>query len=250
MLFVLITGCKSKNRAVTANKLNTKLSAKQIIKTHEAAKANFKTLQSKIKIDYKDKTQDLGYTVSLRLQKDKVIWLNAAVFGATVARAKITPTRVGFYKRFPNQYFDGDFSLISKFLGTELDYTKLQNLLLGDAIYNLSGNKYTTSVLNNAYSLQPKKQSKLFELLLLIHPNHFKMAATQIQQAKENRLLEIKYDAYQQIEQQYFPKDITITASEGEDALSIQMQLKSVTLNEDLRFPFKIPSGFEEIVIE
>ncbi len=250
VLLLLVTACKPASNAVTSGELNNKISAKQVIKLHQDVEANFKTLQSRVRIDYKNKEQEVGYTVGLKLEKDKIIWLNAAVLGATVARAKITPEKVQFYKRFPNEYFDGDFSLISNLLGTELDFTKLQNLLLGEAIYNLNDDKYVSSVANNAYLLKPKKQRDLFDLLMLFDPNHFKVTAVQVAQPLEKRLLEVDYKSYQEIDKQQFPKDIKIDATEDKERVTIQMQLKSITLNETLRFPFKIPSGFEEIVIK
>ncbi|MBN2867296.1 MAG: DUF4292 domain-containing protein, partial [Flavobacteriaceae bacterium] len=36
-------------------------------------------------------------------------------------------------------------------------------------------------------------------------------------------------------------------AIENEDQLVINLELKSVDLNEDVRFPFSIPSGYKKI---
>ena len=61
---------------------------------------------------------------------------------------------------------------------------------------------------------------------------------------------QIDYKNYQEVEKQILPQSIRVIAVEAEDETIIDMELKGVTLNEDLRFPFKIPSGFEEIVIK
>jgi hypothetical protein len=39
-------------------------------------------------------------------------------------------------------YFEGDFSALSQWLGTDLDYNKIQNLLVGEALDDLQS-KYT-----------------------------------------------------------------------------------------------------------
>ena len=39
-------------------------------------------------------------------------------------------------------------------------------------------------------------------------------------------------------------------AVEANEETIISLEYKSVTLNDELRFPFKIPSGFEKIELE
>ena len=52
------------------------------------------------------------------MEKDKTIWINATL---GLARAIITPDKVRFYNRINNQYFEGDYTLISNLLGIELN---------------------------------------------------------------------------------------------------------------------------------
>jgi hypothetical protein len=48
-----------------------------------------------------------------------------------MAKASITPTSVSYYEKIKGTYFEGDFSALSQWLGTDLDYNKIQNMLLG-----------------------------------------------------------------------------------------------------------------------
>ena len=45
-------------------------------------------------------------------------------------------------------------------------------------------------------------------------------------------------------------QNIKIIAVEDSEELNVLMEYKSVSINEEVRFPFKIPSGFEEIILE
>ena len=126
ILIIGFTGCKSTKSLTSAGELDAGLSAKQIIKETEKQVTRFKTLQARVRIDYKDGDKSNGTTVTLRIEKDKVIWMSAPL---GIARVMITPERVSFYDKLNNHYFDGDFSLLSDFLGTELDFEKVQNLL-------------------------------------------------------------------------------------------------------------------------
>ncbi len=244
---LLIVSCKSVKDVSSNGELNSKLSAKQIIKEHSKKDVRFKTLQSRVKVEYIQKNQSQTHTINLRMEKDKTIWLSATL---GIVRVKITPTKVSFYNKLDNTYFDGDFSLLSDLLGTELDFNKVQNMLLGQAIFNLDNVNYEAEVHEKSYMLRPKQQNDLLEIFLLLNPTHFKMDSQQISQMLKRRMLQIDYKNYQEVDKQTLPKNIEIVAVEDDSETIINMELKSVSLDTDLRFPFRIPSGFEEIVIK
>ena len=246
ILTVVAFGCKSTKSITSKGKLNANMTAKELIWENQTQKARFKTLQAKVKIEYTQDERSEGYTVNLRMEKDKIIWINS-VLG--LARVMITPDRVSFYDKINNQYFDGDYSLLSDLLGIDLDFKKVESLLLGESIYNLEVDKYKLSTQENSYVLEPKKQQAVLELFFLLNPSHFKMDSQQLYQPLKRRILEIDYKSYQKVNRQILPENLKIIAVEDTDQVTIEMEYRSVSLNEDLRFPFKIPSGFKEISI-
>ncbi|WP_296316052.1 DUF4292 domain-containing protein [Winogradskyella sp. UBA3174] len=247
LMIILLVGCKSAKGVIALGTASDKLSAKQVIKQHQKNDADFKTMQAKVRIDIIQGQKEQGLTFNFRMEKDKVIWLSAP-FG--LARMMITPDKVQFYNKQGNEYFDGDYKLLSDFVGVELDFNKVQNILLGQAIFNLKEEAHKVSVNNNSYALQPKNQNTLLELFYLINPSHFKMDSLQLSQQLENRILQVDYASYQDVSKQVLPKDIRIIAQEDSEEVAITMEFKSVSLNEEVRFPFKIPSGYKEIVIK
>jgi len=106
VLFVIVSGCKSA-KTITDGQSNLGLSSKEVIKANAKKSANFKTLQSKVKVVYTQENKSQSHTITMRIQKDQVIWLNSAL---NLIRAKITPEKVSFYNKLDNTYFDGDFS--------------------------------------------------------------------------------------------------------------------------------------------
>ena len=164
-----------------------------------------------------------------------------------IAKVLITPQRVAYYNKWDNTYFDGDFTYLSNLLGTELDFQKVQNMLLGQSLFALNDKDYKLDIFDKSYQLQPKKQRELFELFLMINPAHFKMDSQQIAQPEQRRILQIDYLSYQEVENQTFPSQTKILAVENEDQLEINLELKSVQLDEEVRFPFTIPSGYKKI---
>ncbi|MEN8886439.1 MAG: DUF4292 domain-containing protein [Winogradskyella sp.] len=247
VLLVLLVGCKSAKSVVASGTASDKVSAKQVIKQHQKNEADFKTMQAKVKIEFIQGERAQGLTFSFRMEKDKVIWLSAP-FG--LARIMITPKEVRFYNKSDNTFFEGDYELLSDFVGIALDFNKVQNILLGQAIFNLRDQAHTVSVNNTSYLLQPKKQNELLDLIYLINPSHFKMDSLQLAQQLEKRILQIAYASYQEVNKQVIPKDIRIVAVEDSEEVAVTMEFKSVALNDELRFPFKMPSGYKEIIIK
>ncbi|MGC6430360.1 MAG: DUF4292 domain-containing protein [Jejuia sp.] len=243
VVLVVFSSCKS-TKTITGGDANLKLSAKQLIKENAKTSPNFKTLQSKLKITYSEGEKKHSHTVSYRMEKDKTLWMSAPF---SVIRAKITPESVAFYNKLDKTYFEGDFEYFSKLLGTVLDFEKVQNILLGDAIFNLKDEAYKVFVEGGNYVLQPKKQRQLFEIFFLIHPSLYKVSSQQISQPLEKRHLQIDYVSHQEVIGQILPEHVKVIAVEDNEEMIAELEFKSVSLNEDLRFPFKIPSGFKKI---
>lgn len=246
-LAIFLINCKSAKKVIASGEASNRLSAKQVIKQHQKNDADFRTMQSRVRINLIQGDKEQGATFNLRVEKDKTIWLSAPL---GLARMMITPEKVRFYNKQDNEYFDGNYALLSDFVGVDLDFNKVQNILLGQAIFNLTDEAHSVSVNENSYALRPKDQSALLELFYLINPSHFKMDSLQLFQQLERRMLQVDYKSYQEVDKQVLPKDIRIIALEDSDEVTITMEFKSINLNEELRFPFKIPSGYKEIIIK
>ena len=246
VIAVLFTGCKSVKSVSNSGVLDSKITSKELIRAHKKQDFKFKTLQSKVKVEYAQGNKSQSYSINLRMEKDKTIWLSAT-FG--FVRAKITPKRVSFYNKLDNTYFDGDFSLISELLGTELNFENVQSLLLGQSLFDLNKRDFDAEIYDTSYVLKPQNQNTLFEIFYLLNPSHFLMDSQQLSQPLDRRMLQIDYNDYQEVEKHILPQNIKVIAVEDNEETIINMEFKSVSLNNDLRFPFRIPSGFEEIEV-
>ncbi|MBT8256888.1 MAG: DUF4292 domain-containing protein [Bacteroidia bacterium] len=241
---LLLGGCKSAKRVSASGELDNKISSTRLIKAHQKNEVDFKTLQSKVKVEYVQGEKSQSHSVNLRMEKDKVIWLSATL---GIVRVKITPEKVSYYNKLDNTYFDGDFTLISDFLGTDLNFNNVQNILLGEALFNLDLRPYDSDIHENSYVLYPKDQNNLYEIFFLLNPSHYKMDSQQLAQPLEGRMLQIDYTNYQQVKRQILPEQIRVIALQEQEETIVNMEFRSVSLNNELRFPFRIPSGFEEI---
>ncbi|GGK39539.1 MULTISPECIES: DUF4292 domain-containing protein [Flavobacteriaceae] len=249
LIFLLIfTSCKSNKNTVGSN--ISSISTKKIINNHYSSNFDQKTVNAKINAKYKDEKTSVSFSIKLRLEKDKTIWMSATKFGIPVAKVKITPSRVIYYEKMQRTYFDGDFSLLSKWLGTELDYEKVQNILLGQAVLNLKKGKYNSEIANNLYQLKPKKDIDLFGILFFMNPDNFKVNRQEIRNQEKQQLLSVSYPNYSKIKGEQFPKNIDIRAIDHKKITTINIEYRTVEFNERLTFPFSIPNGYKEISLK
>ncbi|WP_111706990.1 DUF4292 domain-containing protein [Lutibacter citreus] len=247
VLFVLIfTSCKSKKNVVDNTNVHS-ISTKKIINNHYGSEFNQKTISAVLNARYKDNKTSVSFSIKLRLEKDKTIWMSATKFGFPVAKVKITPSRVSYYEKLQKTYFDGDFSLLSKFLGTELDYEKVQNILLGQAVLNLKKGNYNSKIDNNLYQISPKRANDLFGILFFMNPDNFKLNKQEIRNPKKEQLLTVSYSDYKDIKGEQFPENIRIKAIDQKKLTTINIEYRTVEFNDKLTFPFAIPNGYKEI---
>lgn len=222
-------------------------SAKEVISAHKTAAPDFKTLAGRVQLVYETDDKLQSITVSLRMEKDKKIWIKASLLGITIAKVLITPTSVSYYETIGNTYFEGDFALLGEWIGTPINFQQAQNLLLGQSIFTLNPSEYSAAVFQNKFKIQPKQQPQNFIHSLFLNPDNFKIASETLSQPKDDRLLSIRYGDYEKIEGQFYPSTILIDTSEKGSKTKIEMNYKKIDLNVAISFPFDIPQGYEKI---
>lgn len=244
IIIVLLYGCApGKNLTLTVGEI-PEMRTKQILKKHIKQHAKFNTLQCKLKIELFQNSKVQSNTVTLRMDRGKTIWINAFL---NMIRIKITPDRVQMYNKIDKTYFDGDFSLIKQLLGIDLDFSNLENLLLGDTFFKHNSSSLNQVKDNSGYTLKPYKLDPTLNVLYRINPFYFKMKTQEISHLKEEIHLKVNYDDFQEINQQLIPSKMAITINEKQNNTFIKLNLKSVSLNQSIRFPFKLPKGYRQL---
>ncbi len=228
------------NKTNAANE--NKRAVAQIATAHYGLFTNFNTLSITAAIDYKDKNMNQSPNADIKIEKGKQILIAVKMFGITGAKVYLTPERASYYEIVNGTHYDGDFSFISKFLGTSVTYENVENMLLGKAFYDLNSYNYSKTKANEL-ELQ---LNKLFLKLVLGSKNQ--IALTEVQQEKNTDKLVIQYPMYQSSENIYLPKEIKIHALRKDD-VQILVDYKKVSVNPSIDFKYKIPSGSKAIKI-
>jgi hypothetical protein len=220
------------------------MSVKKIARKHIANHFDKETVDAKLKVYYKGPKNRYSFSVKLKMEKDEVIWLKGTKF-ITVFKAKITPTSVQYYSPLEKKYFEGDFAILEKLLGTEINFKQLQNLLLGQSVFNLKEQKYSAEIISDSYILTPEKQLELFDVFFKMNPTTFKLQEQRISNSDQNQELKIKYNRYIEKSKTLFPGEIVIDAEKNGKRTNIKMDVKSLEFDKKLDFSYRVPKGYK-----
>jgi hypothetical protein len=247
VLAFLLIGCKSKQAVASAAAKDTAEISK-IINGHYANETNFKTLNIKANAKYEDPSQSHSLNADIRIKKNEIIWINIKILGFPIAKALITPAKVSYYEKINNTYFEGDFSMLSNWLGTDLDFQKVQNLLLGKSIDDLSKGNWISGINDKLFKLSQVQTTDISKEFYFEAAN-FLLKKETITQASQNRALEIQYPSYKEVERIFLPNEINIKATQ-KDKILIAIEYKNTTFNENLNYSYAIPSDYKAIQID
>lgn len=261
VLFVLlfVTSCRSRRSAVDGTG-RTALSAKQIIRNYQAQEIDFETAQLRLRVQYQDADQSVSPSATLRLERDKNIWLSAKFMGISVAKLWITPNRVRFYEKIRGRYFDGDFTLLNDWLGVSFDFKMLQQLFLGQLLQTPEIGDYRLESDSLAYYFRPIVPNKLVKNEVKISATNnpiklsrfslnaqtFSLVLQEFIQSAQGKLT-LRYPAYHEVEGQFIPEVLQLEVLGPKGHRSIQIDYKQVDINVKVTFPFAIPPGARQI---
>jgi len=151
-LVLLLVSCKAK-AVLNEGKASDVLASEKIIQKQYDNKIDFSSLYIRAAAKYKDEKQSQNVSAEIKIKKDEKILVSIRFLGITMAKALITPNEVKYYEKINGTYFEGDYAALSKWLGTDLDFQKVQNMLLGKPMDDLTKGKYVSSIVDNFYKL-------------------------------------------------------------------------------------------------
>ncbi len=244
LLAIAISSCKGTSSALKNKDLKTE-SIKAILANYNKSSPNFNSMRGRLKCLYDDGTDQQNVNISYRFKKDEVLWMSAKLAGLIeLAKMKITPGNIQFYERIDQSYFDGDFKLVSSFLGLELDYDQIQNLLLGQAVRPVLPESSDLLSLEDYFQISTTYQNEVSQVLV-IDAKTFKLKQQIL--TKDDKQIKIDYTKYQIVDNMSFPEEFVLIAGDTADKVSLNLTYKNININDDLRFPFKIPNNFKPI---
>lgn len=247
--FSSLVSCKPKAVLLSqTTKANKSITSDKIIQNHYSNKKNFSTLYIKSNARYDDGKQSQNVTAEIKIKKDEIILISIRFLGITMAKALITPNEVKYYEKIGGKYFEGNYSILSNWIGTDLDFQKIQNILIGQALDNLKNKKYTTTLDDNLYKLENDTEGDT-KTTYFFESDKFLIKKEEITQIDKERTVIISYPNYVEYKEIFLPTGLQVEAFQLNGKTNINIDYNTATFNEELSFPYSVPDGYERIFI-
>ena len=239
MILLIINGC-----GVLRPKPTSTISvsnSKELLKQTQRTQPTWETLDLRGSLTARQGDISQRITTTVRISANELIWLNAAVI-VPLGRAKIDQSGVAFYEQIGKTFFEGDFSVIEKTLGLALDYTQIENSLLGVPVIATTARKARFASIKDGYVLKSRQGN----LRLSNTYNQQFLMTKQLLTLGKQRLV-IHYDDYQQISGQWIPMQVSYEGQAKGETVQLEFAFRKAEINSEIRTPFSIPKSYTRL---
>ena len=244
---LLLSSCKSKQ--VISNQNVPKKSTRFLLKKMNQQEVNVDWFSSKAKIKYSDQYDRIGATANIRMQKDKVIWMNVKKAGVEAFRIKITQDSVYMISRLEKEYMIEGLDFVEKRFGLPADFNAIQRILLGNALF-ISDKKPDSKIKDNQYYLNSEKDNIRSEYWLEGQTfNLAKMAFLDVRNDREVSMTLENYDELDDKQKFSYFRELNMNAEET-GKVETTIKFSNVEINTPKSIKFDIPKRYKRFVFK
>ena len=193
-------------------------------------------------------------SAKIRMDRDSAIWLSVSFIGVPVARALVTKDSLLFYERLNRSYVKRDLKSITAFLGADLSLEDLAAIFTGKPIIAGDTSRYTLRDEGGQYQLaydskdDPNAALKGLVSRIWVDANGT-LVAQSLYKAAARSGIRVGYSGCIRVKDKCFPKRIHIRSAGGAKPILIEIEYKSIRVDQPIRMPFHIPKGYKRIVL-
>jgi hypothetical protein len=149
--------------------------AGKVIKGLEDNSFDTEYLEASARVKLESKQLNVGGTATIRLHKDKAIWMSVKKFGFEGARALIRPDSFFVINRLGGEYIAEPLSYIEKKYKIPARFDLLQEIVLGNAVFftrdlklDQAGDLYTLSGQDGRFATKHVVDGRGFKLMEMV----------------------------------------------------------------------------------
>jgi len=225
-----------------------------LLKRLNQNKLDAEWLSAKAKVNVKMPGENIpSSTATIRMRKDSVIWMVIKKIGVTAAQVQINQDSVYIIDRLNRQYaikgfdfIDKQFNLSALSGGQKVDFSLLQNFLLGNPQF-FAFESVNSEIKDYQYRINGGYQD--LESEYYIDPSNYWLNEMGFNDTKNNRDFKVVLSKYQPLKNK---KDFSYIrnlnlSSEETGEVSIKLRFTYVEINKPQTIRFSIPSHYKRV---
>ena len=234
---LLVAGCSVRGKD-GVDGLTRTTKAPRVVK--ELSKNAFATefLEGSARIKLESDELNVGGTATIRLERDKAIWMSVKKFGFEGARALIRPDSFFVYNRLKGEYTAEPLSYIEEKYQVPAEFDLLQQIILGNAIFFTRD----LDLKSNGDRYELSGQDSRYATAYVVDGRGFKLERMDLEEVGKGRRVTILNSDFQPVEgaEQTFAHERTVRVSSDDDGDAlVEMSFSRVRLGGPLEMPFK-----------
>lgn len=227
---IAMTGCKAKKKA---NVVSVDV---EMVNKYWQSQFDSEYVEARGKASVTTNGNTKNVSMHLKMKKDSLIWGKFSLFGIG-ATVLINKDSFFMINTLSQTYMAYDNSYLNSYLGFKANLSQLQNLLLGNALFEQSDYTFESSEMKlvgneglatNTLELNDKTRT----------------LRSMISTEDTTQNAEVQYDEYLDVNNMLMPKIVSIDVTKGTQNLDVVLNYQNINTKIITTFPFKIPNGF------
>lgn len=212
-------------------------------------KSDFDVLKITSKIDIQNIP---NINATIYIENNQKVWMNMSAFFINVARGVATPQGIKAYEKIDKTYIDSDFTYLNKLLNINfLDYSSLQNLLLGKVFIPINEKDFSITQSSENYILKSIKNQKIvvdgktneYAIELLFSKN-FDLEKVSLVNPNNSDQLLLSYENWTNLNGLRLPQSVKINIKEKK---SRQILIENTKFEfSKMETPYTIPNNYKK----
>jgi hypothetical protein len=220
---------------------------KEAINIIKKQRIDFKTFNSKVKLDIQTAKENQDLNANIKIIKDSVIWISISVpqyLNYEAFRVYITKDSVILLNKKEKEVYYRSIDYLQELTNIPFDYKTIQDLLIGNPIFF---NENNVTVKNfEKYTLVNTADMGFKNLITLLAPSnlleHCKLDDIDI---TKNRTADFTFDGYENADGFTFATQREIIVTE-KNKLEVKMRYKNYEFNKELSLNFNVPKSYKK----
>lgn len=245
LICLSISSCKSKK--VISDSSVDKVTKEEFFDLLDVSTLDFEYFEARGSAKVNTDDFGMGGSFVLRLQKDKIAWMVIKKFGLEVARIKMENDTVTAINRFEKSYWKVPVKELGRSIQMEFEQSELIQLLAGNPLYKKDEffeYSQETSSVNFTSKYDEYIAKHIFDLLekSIIESSYSDQTL---------RNAQIDYTNFEQLNNNKLAKNRMYKTTLPDYGPSrIELKISSFKIDEEISFPFDLPSHYHKMELE
>lgn len=242
-LLLTATSCRSKKKLVTID--NSKVNRDVKTEVFDAIAQNrfeFDNLSLRGACDYTGSAGEYSFTVNMRMQRDKKVWMSVSAFFIEAARILITEDSIHIINYLDKSVISRSLDFAAQYTGMKLTVGQIQDVLVGNSVLKHDKN---SEYANNTTDILVTTRINQFLLKEVFHFDYLRPIKVNGEEAGTRNKLDMEYNDFTQVNNRLLPQFVNLAAVTNTQIINATIKYSDISTEPIDGWPFNIPAKYE-----